>query len=1123
MAQGYVTATAAGGGGISQQTAEARLDISGPGVLAVDADGNLFVTVRDGVFRIDGAGAQTRVAGTEKAWRYGGDGGPAILARLNPRAVAIDAAGNLILADTGNHRIRRLDAATGIITTVAGDGVRGFSGDGGPAVNAQLDGPSGVAVDAVGNLYIADGTIDGHDRIRRVERATGVISTVAGNGSQGYSGDGGPATLAQFHSLGELAVDSSGSLYIADNFNRRVRMVSGSTGIITTVAGTGVAGGGGDGGFATGAELNNPLSLAVDAAGNLYIADAGNFRIRKVTAATGRISTLAGSGKAVYPDTQHGYPCAVAVDAEGNLYVADLGASRVRKVPADVASRNATVAEVAATPSLRPRASGGGFKINVTFDPSVPAAAQTAFNGIVSAYENVFTSNNTVNVNLSFGNTGLGESETEFTIVPYSSWRAAMMANAAANPSNIYAAAAAQSLPASDPIGMGDVFITTADARTLGFAANVTVDTNITLSNSVTYEYTGKATPGAYDFMDVAAHELDEGLGIGSMLTGLSNNAAIPSDYYEPEDYFRYSAAGTRDITTNPNAVVYFSYDGGTTNVAQFNQAYSALGDGDLDRNDWIYGNYGCPVATPHIQDAITCSGQAVPVGQFGSPEVTVLSALGYNSAAFLVNQVLSGNILGSAVYYYGDPPIAITTTASSGLPLSFSSSTPAVCTVSGITVTIVGVGACTLTAAQPGNAVFAPLSVTQSFTVMPGTQQIDFPAPPYVNVAVATLTMTATASSGLPVSYSSTTPAVCRVSGSTVTVVGAGTCTIIASQAGNGYWAAASPVTRNFIVGPGSQTIAFPAPGTVELGVGPFALSATASSGLPVSFSSVTPAVCTVAGITVTIVAVGTCSITANQAGNANYIAAPSVTQSFTVGAGGPPAIKAGGVVPIYSSATNIQPGSWVSIFGSNLADETVTWNNNFPTMLGGTSVTINGKSAYLWYVSPTQINLQAPDDNAVGGVNVVVTTASGNATSTVTLAAISPSFSLLDGKHVAGIILRSGEAYDILGPTGTSFGYPTVAARAGDTIALFGVGFGPTDASVAAGQLYSGAAATTNTVLLKIGGTSVTPSFAGLSSAGLYQINVTIPAGLGAGDQSLVAIVGGAETQSGVLISLQ
>jgi hypothetical protein len=106
MAQGYVTATAAGGGGISQQTAEARLDISGPGVLAVDADGNLFVTVRDGVFRIDGAGAQTRVAGTEKAWRYGGDGGPAILARLNPRAVAIDAAGNLILADTGNHRIR---------------------------------------------------------------------------------------------------------------------------------------------------------------------------------------------------------------------------------------------------------------------------------------------------------------------------------------------------------------------------------------------------------------------------------------------------------------------------------------------------------------------------------------------------------------------------------------------------------------------------------------------------------------------------------------------------------------------------------------------------------------------------------------------------------------------------------------------------------------------------------------------------------------------------------------------------------------------------------------------------------------------------------------------------------
>ena len=308
MAQGYITNITAGPGGLGQPTAEPHLDISGPGVLAADAAGNLFLTVRDGVFRIDRAGVRTRIAGIGKAWQYRGDGGPATLAPMNPRAVAIDAAGNLYLADTGNHRIRRLDAATGIVTTVAGTGVRGFSGDRGPAAGAQLDGPTGVALDAAGNLYIADGAIDGHDRIRRVDPATGSIDTVAGNGSQGYSGDGGPATRAQFHTLGGLAVDRAGNVYIADNFNNRVRMVSGSTGIVNTVAGNGLAGGAGDGELATGAELNNPLSMALDAQGNLYIADAGNFRIRKVSAATGRIATVAGSGSAVIRTPSMGTP-----------------------------------------------------------------------------------------------------------------------------------------------------------------------------------------------------------------------------------------------------------------------------------------------------------------------------------------------------------------------------------------------------------------------------------------------------------------------------------------------------------------------------------------------------------------------------------------------------------------------------------------------------------------------------------------------------------------------------------------------------------------------------------------------------------------------------------------------
>jgi uncharacterized protein (TIGR03437 family) len=242
------------------------------------------------------------------------------------------------------------------------------------------------------------------------------------------------------------------------------------------------------------------------------------------------------------------------------------------------------------------------------------------------------------------------------------------------------------------------------------------------------------------------------------------------------------------------------------------------------------------------------------------------------------------------------------------------------------------------------------------------------------------------------------------------------------------------------------------------------------------------------------------------------------------------PPTVNAGGIVPIYSAATTIQPGAWFSIFGSNLAAGTATWNGDFPTALGNTSVAVNGKPAYLWYVSPGQINLQAPDDTARGSVNVVVTTPGGSVTSTVALGQFAPSFSLLDGKHVAAIILRAdgsgaygGGTYDIAGPTGTSLGYKTVAAKAGDVLAIFGVGFGPTNPSVLAGKPYSGAAATTNPVTLTINNVSVTPSFAGLTSAGLYQINVTLPAGLGTGDVALQATVGGARTQSGVVLPVQ
>ena len=269
--------------------------------------------------------------------------------------------------------------------------------------------------------------------------------------------------------------------------------------------------------------------------------------------------------------------------------------------------------------------------------------------------------------------------------------------------------------------------------------------------------------------------------------------------------------------------------------------------------------------------------------------------------------------------------------------------------------------------------------------------------------------------------------------------------------------------------------------------------------------------------------------TILASYSGDNNFSA--SVSSPTVVGQPlGKPSITPGGIVAVDSTVNTIQPGEWVSIFGTNLAGSTVIWNGNFPTLLGGTSVTINGKAAFLSFVSSTQINLQAPDDAATGSVPVVVTTAGGTATSTVTLAQFAPSFLLLDSKHVAGIIVRSngsgaygGGAYDILGPTGNSLGYATVAAKAGDTVELFALGLGSTDPAEEAGRAFSGTAPTTSAVDLLINNVSATPAFAGLSGAGLYQINLTIPAGLGTGDLSLLATVGGAHTPSAVVISLQ
>jgi len=363
---GITTEGYLGDGGLASHCA-----LHWPEAIALDETGAIYIADGDNnvIRKINGSGIISTVVGSgfesgTGTGGYGGDGGPASAARLfYPSGVAFDAAGNMYIADRKNSRVRMVTAA-GIISTFAGTGVPGFSGDGAAASAAKLDSPTRVTVDGAGNVYIADA---GNHCIRQVN-TSGTINTVAGTGgTPGFNGDGGAASSALLNSPQDMALDPSGIMYIADYNNNRIRKVD-LSGNISTFAGIGYPGYSGDSSEATVANIFEPSGIATDAAGNVYFSDFANARVRKINAATGVITTLAGNGTQSYggdggpaKSAEIYFPQGLAINSAGGVYLADKGNNRIRYISSALATGTTALRETDL--EIYPNPSDGSFVV----------------------------------------------------------------------------------------------------------------------------------------------------------------------------------------------------------------------------------------------------------------------------------------------------------------------------------------------------------------------------------------------------------------------------------------------------------------------------------------------------------------------------------------------------------------------------------------------------------------------------------------------------------------------------------------------------------------------------------------------------------------------------------------
>ena len=1077
---------------------------------AVDAAGNLYIAVfGNSRMRKVSAGIISTVSGNG-TFAFSGDGGPATSAGLfSPSAVALDPAGNVYFADTYNERIRKV--SSGIITTAAGNGAAGFSGDGGPAAAATLNGPWSAAVDSAGNIYVADPF---SNRIRRVSQ--GVITTVAGNGAEGFSGDGGPATGAALDSPYGVAVDSAGNLYIADTLYDRIRKVSAS-GVITTIAGGGSPGLG-DQGPATSASLSGPYGVAVDSAGNLYIADSYNQRIRKVSG--GIITTVAGEGVNAVAFSGDGGPAvnaglftptAVALDSTGNLYIVDNLNNRVREVlvgpvslvtsPLQLTFEATAGGTAAAAQSVNLVSSVAG--LSFSFAVSDPWLTVTPSSGSTPAVLRVSVDPSQLTATTYTGSITIaapGTSQTvsvSLNVSPAAKGKLAVSSPNLSFSSTQGSASSSAQLSVSNQGGGSIAFtaISTGGDWLQVSPASGTATAATAASLTVTAA-PGSLGPGTYSGSAV----------VSSSTTGENITVPVTLSITAVQQSILLSQAGLT-FTAVQQGGAPLPQNFGVLNTGQGPMSWSASAS-TLSGGSWLsIDRSGGTVATPFtgvslVNAAVNPSGLQAG-NYYGQIQVTSPGAANSpHSVSVVLNVLPAGSNPGpevrpSGLIFIGAPGDSpgsqnVMVSNPQGSPITFGGYFFTVPT-GGNWLQFLPTNA-TVQPNAPAQVVVQPDYTSLQSGVYQGFVSLGFLDGSSRSVHI--LSVVAPPGGGGNASQS----------GGSLSGRAASVCTTLHVNP-----TALTDPSSNVTVGQGASLQARVVDNCGNL-MTTGSLQATFSSGdAAVNLVHVgqgnwsgtwTPQKGTQSQVTIEYVAFqgqGTTLLS----GSAN------LTVSFLPGVSAP--VTSGAANAASGVGTYISPGGLVSIYGQQLADQTEQLSSApFPTQLNGTQVLMGGKALPLRYVGGAQVNAQVPFDLGINTSQqlVVQRDTTLSVPQNVVVAAAQPA---VYTQNQSG----SGPGVIVEGSTNALITSANPAS-AGDVVVIYANGLGAVSPPVPTGSPAPSAeplARTVNPVTVTVGGIDAQVQFAGLAPGypDLYQVNAVVPAGVASGAAPVVLTVAG------------